>query len=146
MFPPPSPVKIVTGTAADTAKTAALTARTVAFGGAHPVGTVTTRQLVLRNTGLGPFAFTGSPTVSGDAEQDFIVGTPNCNGFVASCRIAVLFAPSATGQRTATLTVPTSDDAGPLEVPLSGTATAAAEPAPLKKANGSTQRTAIVIS
>jgi hypothetical protein len=96
----------------------------VAFG-PHAIGTVTAHQLILLDTGLGPFETTTTPSISGPGELNYIFGTPNCLGWVVTCHVPVLFSPTTTGPSTATLTVPTSDEAGPLEVPLSGTGVAA---------------------
>lgn len=98
--------------------------------GAHTIGTVGARQLTLVDTGVGPFAITGGATISGPGALDYILASGNCVGWVATCSIPVLFSPVTTGDRTATLSVPTSDDAGPLQVPLSGTGVAAADATP----------------
>ncbi|HEY6763070.1 MAG TPA: glycine-rich protein [Baekduia sp.] len=94
--------------------------------GAHAIGTLGVHQLTLVDTGFGPFETTGDATISGPGALDYILGNGNCVGWVSTCSIPVLFAPVTTGDRAATLSVPTSDDDGPLEVALSGTGVAAA--------------------
>jgi hypothetical protein len=95
--------------------------------GSRAIGTVGAHQLTLVDTGFGPFETTGDATISGPGALDYILGSTTCIGWVATCRIPVLFSPTTIGERTATLTVYTSDDAGSLEVPLSGTGIAAAD-------------------
>jgi hypothetical protein len=95
--------------------------------GAHAIGTVGAHQLTLVDSGFGPFAASGDATISGPGAMDYILGGTTCIGWVSTCRIPVLFSPTTAGDRTATLSVPTTDDAGPLEVPLSGTGVAATD-------------------
>jgi hypothetical protein len=118
--PPNGAVTITTGTATVVADAP------VTFG-ARPIGTVGAHQLTLLDTGFGPFETTGDATISGPGALDYILGSTTCIGWVSACHIPVLFFPTTTGDSTATLRVPTSDDAGPLEVPLSGTGVAAAD-------------------
>ncbi|WP_445147753.1 glycine-rich protein [Baekduia sp. Peel2402] len=95
--------------------------------GTQRVGGLAVRQVVLTDSGYGPFALDFTPpAITGPGSADFLLGTTNCIGAVWACRIPVLFFPGATGQTTATLTITTDDPAGPLAVALSGTGTPAA--------------------
>jgi hypothetical protein len=100
----------------------------VAFPDDQAVGTIVARQVKLKDVGLGPF-YVGVPTISGSASPDYLVGASDCVGWVLTCRITVFFAPSATGVRDATLSIPSSDPASPLLVALNGSGAEAETPA-----------------
>lgn len=89
------------------------------------VGTTSgTESLTVRNTGIVPLTL-GSPSVTGN---DFVVtsGCPPNLAAGASCTISIVFAPTAIGQRSATLTMAANVDAGTLSADLEGVGTQAA--------------------
>lgn len=94
----------------------------LAFG-TQLVGTTSaSRSVTLINTGTTALAIT-SVGVSGTNAADYTVSN-NCGPSVPagrSCTLAVRFTPAAAGPSTATLSVATSDPAGPATVALSGT-------------------------
>lgn len=98
---------------------ASVTPATLSFAG-QPVGSVSNSQtLTIQNTGQGAVAL-GAPIVS---TADFTV-TNNCGASLAtgaSCTLAVSFAPTGTGSRSATVTMTTNTRAGDLAASLSGT-------------------------
>jgi hypothetical protein len=87
------------------------------------VGTTSSAQtLTLNNFNDTPLTIT-STTVSGDFAQ-----TNNCGGSVAAgsiCHIYVTFSPTASGDRTGTLTITSSPGISPSTVALNGTTLAA---------------------
>ncbi|HET6509816.1 MAG TPA: glycine-rich protein [Baekduia sp.] len=115
-------VSITTGDPAVTARASAL-----AFG-ARPVGDVGAKQLTIDAGGSGPLTILAA-TLTGDGAESFLLGAPNCQGFVTSCAIPVLFSPTAVGAHAATVSVATNDPRGPLLVALSGTGVAETAPA-----------------
>ncbi|GEJ56690.1 choice-of-anchor D domain-containing protein [Anaeromyxobacter diazotrophicus] len=94
----------------------------LAFG-TQLVGTTSaSRSVTLINTGTTALAIT-SVGVSGANAADYAV-TNNCAASLSagrSCTLGVRFTPAAVGPSTATLSVVTSDPAGPATVALSGT-------------------------
>jgi hypothetical protein len=82
------------------------------------------QTVTISNTGARALSV-DDPSFRGADPGDFVVTSNGCLHPVAvgqSCRLTVAFAPQATGGRTATLTIPTSDLANsPTEIPLSGT-------------------------
>ena len=95
------------------------------------VGTTSAPQgVTVTNTGTGTVTFTGF-TVTGANSADFGVPLPNspamCNPLQgtlaagASCTINVLFTPTATGTRTATLNIADGAAGSPQTVTLTGT-------------------------
>jgi hypothetical protein len=100
------------------------------FGDHQRLGTVAAHWLTLVDHGAGPFIVTGDMTVTGPNADDFILGGSTCGDWTVSCRVAVFFAPTDTGVRSATLSVPTNDPAAPLAIPLSGTSVVDAPDAP----------------
>jgi hypothetical protein len=101
---------------------------TLTFGDQALGTTSGTRPVTLTNTGTAPL-HVGSPTVGGpDAGEFSAAAGGDCANVPvgASCTVSVSFSPAATGSRSATLTVPTDDPAGPAEVSLAGTGVAAA--------------------
>lgn len=115
-----------TGTAAGVS----LTPSSLTFAGQNPGTPASAPQTVtLQNTGNGPLTISGI-SITGANVADF-AETDNCPkgpsatlGSGSACSIAITFAPKATGQRSATLSV--SDDAvpSPQVVSLSGLGTA----------------------
>jgi hypothetical protein len=66
---------------------------------------------------------TGPAVIGGPNAADFQVDTSSCNSLPFSCEVSVVFAPSAsaTGTRTATVTVPTNAPNSPQVLTLTGT-------------------------
>jgi len=124
---PTSPHDIaLTGTGI--APVATLSKTSLDFGD-RVVGTTSTNMgLVVKNTGAGSLVI-GTPTIDGPNAADFAFGPGNtCAGASlaanATCQVLVRFAPTATGARTATVTIPTNAADSPSTVALSGTGTA----------------------
>jgi hypothetical protein len=67
---------------------------------------------------------TGPAVIGGPNATDFQIDTSSCNSLPFSCEVSVVFAPSAsaTGTRTATVTVPTNAPNSPQVLTLTGTA------------------------
>jgi virginiamycin B lyase len=91
----------------------------------QPLGTLgAPKPLVITNTGHGNLQI-GSARVSGINPDDFLDSFDACTGSTlaagASCTIDARFGPSATGPRSATLTITSNDPLSPLQVALSGT-------------------------
>jgi hypothetical protein len=113
-----------TGTAAGVS----LTPSSLTFAGQNP-GTPPSppQSVTLENTGTGPLTIS-SITVTGANASDFLE-TNSCPGSSATlpageaCSIAVTFAPTGTGTRTASLTVSDSAIPSPQVVSLSGLGT-----------------------
>jgi hypothetical protein len=98
----------------------------IAFA-AQPQGSVSAPQTItVSNTGAAPLLLSGV-TLAGADSDDFIVSEDGCLGPLAetaSCDLLVRFAPTATGPRSATLSVASNDPASPASVSLSGIASA----------------------
>jgi len=111
-----------------------LTSASLTFS-SQPVGTTSASQnITLTNTGNATLTFSGSGiaiagTNSGDFSQTNTCGTSVAAG--ANCTISVTFKPTATGTRTASVSI--TDDAGnsPQSIALTGTGTPAAPVASL---------------
>ena len=91
-----------------------------------PVKTIgAPKTLTVTDTGQTVVHVTAVQVASGDV-HDFLISKDTCEGAhvqpAAACSIAVRFAPSAAGPRSAMLTVTTS--AGPLQIALSGSGAA----------------------
>jgi phosphatidylethanolamine-binding protein (PEBP) family uncharacterized protein len=103
---------------------ASLSPTSLAFGN-QSVGTTSTAQtLTLSNTGNAPLsitslAFTG--TNASDFDQSNTCGSSLAAG--ANCTIVVMFTPSVTGTRAASLSVSDNASGSPQSVPLSGAGT-----------------------
>ncbi len=101
------------------------------FGTTVSVQTVTVQNLGTTNLTRLRFA------VSGANAADFSVASPTFGGCTAtlagrrSCSVSVRFAPTASGVRTAALTVSSSDLAGPQSVSLTGGVTPAVTVSPV---------------
>ncbi|MFJ4849056.1 MULTISPECIES: choice-of-anchor D domain-containing protein [unclassified Streptomyces] len=103
----------------------ALSPASLDFGSAPLNTTGAERTFTLTNRGATPRTVNGV-TLSGADAADFALGTGTCAGTLAPrarCTIAVTFRPTATGPRTAALTVDTT--AGVRSAALSGTGLAA---------------------
>jgi hypothetical protein len=89
--------------------------------GSHTVGTTSTAQTVtLTNSGSASVSVS-SVSTTGDYAETNTCGTSVAAG--ASCTVNVTFTPAASGARTGTLTISTSDPSGPTAVSLTGTGT-----------------------
>jgi hypothetical protein len=112
----------VTGTG--TVPVVSLSPTSLTFGNA-PVDTTSSPYAVtLRNTGTAALNITNT-VITGANATDFIEDD-SCSSSVAAggnCAIAILFAPSATGLRTASLTLTDNASGSPQPIPLSGTGT-----------------------
>src|SRR5712692_11904826 len=94
------------------------------------VGTNSTAQVVgLTNTGTSTLNFTGAGiTITGANSGDFSQ-TNTCGASVAAgamCNINVVFTPTATGSRSASLSINDDATGSPQSVPLTGTGVAPA--------------------
>jgi serine protease len=92
---------------------------TTAVGSSAPAQTVT-----LTNTGTGPL-LVGGVSLTGANPGDFAISADSCSNQTiapgASCSISVTYTPSATGTRTANLSIPSNAPGSPHRVDLSGT-------------------------
>jgi hypothetical protein len=100
-------------TATLTASPASLTFTGTTVGSSSAAQTTT-----VKNTGTAA-ATISAVTASGDFAQTGTCGNSLAAG--ASCTVSVTFTPAATGTRTGTVTVQSSDPASPLTIALSGT-------------------------
>lgn len=104
--------------------TATMTPTTLMFA-AQAVGTVSGGEsLTVRNTGSIGLTL-GMPAVTG---SDFVVRSTTCTASLpvgGSCAILLAFAPTVTGQRSATVAVAANVDGGVLTASLDGTGTQA---------------------
>ena len=82
--------------------------------------TSSTQAITLNNTGDGPLSIS-NVTISGDFSQSSTCG--NTVVPVASCTFSISFAPTATGNRSGTLTITDDASGSPHSVALSGTGT-----------------------
>jgi hypothetical protein len=111
---------------------ASLSPTSLAFGSQH-IGTPSTaRTVTLSNTGNGALSMT-SPAVKGTNSSNF-AQTNTCGRSLAAgarCTISVTFKPSASGSRTAYLSITDNARGSPQKVTLSGTGTLTAAAAPV---------------
>jgi hypothetical protein len=80
-------------------------------------------SITVANSGNGPLQV-GATAIQGSNPSDFSVVSSSCTAPLApgaTCSISVVFQPTATGARTATLTVQSDDPTGPASAALSGT-------------------------
>ncbi len=122
-----APVVTASLNGAGVAATATLTG-SAAFGN-QQVGVASAAQTFMyQNTGAGPFTVS-SVAISGTAAANYAIASDTCSGAMlgasATCSIGLVFTPSATGNRTARLTV-TSAAGGPPVQRLSLTGTGVA--------------------
>jgi hypothetical protein len=107
-----------------TAPIVSLSPASLAFGNV-PADTTSTSQVVtLSNTGNAALSLTSS-TFTGTNASDF-AKTETCGSSVgagAKCTIVVMFTPSASGSRTAALSISDNATGSPQTVPLSGSGT-----------------------
>jgi hypothetical protein len=93
------------------------------FGRQLVGGLADPQSLTVTNSGSGDLQV-GLVDVQGRAGRDFFVSTDSCSQATLApgdmCTIDARFRPHATGNSAATLTIPSNDPAGPLDVRLSG--------------------------
>jgi hypothetical protein len=117
----------LTGTGTPAAPVASLSTTSLSFGN-QLVGTSSSAQSVtLTNTGNATLTFSGSGiaitgTNSGDFSQTNTCGASVAAG--ANCTISVTFNPTATGNRTASVSITDNASGSPQTVSLTGTGTA----------------------
>ena len=100
---------------------------TVGFGDREVGATGAAQTVTVKNTGSASLSISGT-SVTGANAGDFSIASNNCGGSLAagaSCAVAVSFKPSATGPRSATLSVSDNAPGSPHTVALSGNGTAA---------------------
>ncbi len=106
-----------------------LSATTVAFGTQQNNVASGIKTVTLSNTGTGPLNITGF-TITGTNSTDF-TQTNTCGTSVlaaANCVISVTFKPTATGARTASISIADNAVNTPQAIALSGTGSATATP------------------
>ncbi len=95
----------------------------VSYGTQALQSTSPATSLGITNTGHGALVVSQAQLTGGDPGE-FKIAEDTCLGATvqpgAACELFVQFAPSVLGVRTATLTLTSVDQTGPLEVPLSG--------------------------
>lgn len=104
---------------------AAFGAAPAAFGGQRVGTTSAARQVTIRNDGGAPMKVSGV-TVTGADAGDFAIARNGCTTVAANggtCTVDVTFSPSATGARSATLSVADDAPGGPHTVAVGGTGT-----------------------
>lgn len=90
----------------------------------QPLDTLSAPQvLVVTNTGHSDLPIDRA-RMTGTDLNDFLLSSDGCSDITLpvgeSCAIGVRFAPSASGERSATLSVSSADPLSPLEIPVSG--------------------------
>jgi hypothetical protein len=109
-----------------TAPVDGLSPTSLAFGNQSVGTTSTTQTVTLSNTGNAPLSIT-SLALAGTNASDFAQAN-TCGSSLAAganCTISVRFTPSASGSRTASLSITDNASGSPQTVSLSGTGTAA---------------------
>ena len=121
-----SPQKVPVSGIGTTAKLSptSLSFGTVAIGTTSPAKTVTLTNVGTTSLSITGIAITGTNT--GDFAQTHTCGTSLAAG--ASCSINVTFKPTASGTRTATLSISDNGGGSPQSVPLSGTGVGSCTP------------------
>ena len=126
----PTSPHVISLTGTGVAPVANLNKTSIDFGDQR-VGTTSSQVgVAVKNTGFGSLVI-GTPTLTGANAADFFIapGT-NCSGASLAagntCLIVLKFAPTATGSRTATLSIPTNAAGSPSTVALAGNGTAPA--------------------
>ena len=121
----PTSPQVVTLTGTGTGPAAQLTPTSLAFAVQVINTTSSSRAVMLSNTGNASMSIT-SIAFTGTNAADF-ARTTTCGatlGAGASCTISVTFRPTATGSRTANLSVSDNAPGSPHTIPLTGTGTA----------------------
>jgi hypothetical protein len=112
----------LTGTGATPSAAASLTPGTLTFGNQYLGSPSSSQTVTLSSTGSIPLTVTSislTGAQAGDFSQTNNCGSSVNNGF--SCQVTVSFAPTATGGRSATLSIADSASNTPQGVALSGT-------------------------
>lgn len=104
-------------------KTVSTNMASLAFA-SQPLGTLSAPEvLVVTNIGHGDLPIYRARMTGADL-NDFLLTSDGCSNTTlpvgGSCAIGVRFAPSASGERSATLSVSSADPLSPLEIPASG--------------------------
>src|SRR5262249_45948481 len=118
---PESPhVVMLTGTGQSITSISSQSIANITFGVTN-IGVTTSTSFALYSLGTGPVTF-AAPVVGGANPGDFGI-TSNCGtvGAGGSCNIFVSFTPTASGPRTATVTVTDNTAQSPHVVTLTGT-------------------------
>jgi len=113
--------------ASSTTGTATASPSSISFGDFVVDQTSSSRMVTLKNNGSSAIAITGKSITGADA-SDFAIISNSCGtslGANATCYIYLTFSPTATGTRTATLTIDDGASNSPQTVALSGTGEAA---------------------
>jgi hypothetical protein len=143
--PAPSPSPAPAPAPAPTGPEAAFSATTMTYG-SQAVGTDSAPQTVkITNTGSAPLFF--SRMAQGGLDPlDFAETDDQCIGLSipagASCTLTVIFKPTATGSRTATISVNTNAPNSPQVLTFNGTGTSIAGPTPISVQTAGTTCTA----
>ena len=114
----------LTGTGTSTSATVSLSTSSLAFGNLPVDITSASQTVTLNNTGGAALSIT-SISITGANATDFAQAN-TCNSSVAAggnCTIAILFTPSATGTRAASLSIADNASGDPQTVSVSGTGT-----------------------
>jgi hypothetical protein len=112
---------------ASTGPQIAATPAQLTFAGQAVATSSAAQQVSVRNTGSSGLNVQ-APTLSGAAAADFAVTVPaSCQNLAANatCQVGVVFRPTATGSRSATLTLNSNATGAAPTVALTGTGTAA---------------------
>jgi hypothetical protein len=113
----------VTGTGVTTATTVTVTPTTLTYANTYVGSTTAPQTVTITNTGTSTLDIT-SISVTGDfTETNTCSGAPlfNALGAGQSCTASVIFAPTASGVRSGTLTISDNASGSPQSVALSGT-------------------------
>lgn len=117
----------LTGTGVAAAPVVSLSPASLSFGNQLVGSSSASQSVTLTNTGNATLSFSGSGiTITGATSGDFLQ-TNTCGASVAassSCTITVTFKPTATGARSAGVSIIDNAAGSPQSIPLSGTGTA----------------------
>jgi len=114
----------LTGTGTATSALVSLSPTSLAFGNQSVDVTSTAQTVALSNTGNAALSITSlalTGTNASDFDQSNTCGSSLAAG--ANCTIAVMFTPSLTGTRAASLSISDNSSGSPQTVPLSGAGT-----------------------
>jgi FtsP/CotA-like multicopper oxidase with cupredoxin domain len=120
---PANPTLALTLTGTGIAPIAGVSPTSVPFGNQLLNTTSAAKTVTLSNTGTAPLAINGI-SLAGINAADFAISANTCGASVASganCTISVTFKPTATGARSASLSVNVAAPATSQSVPLTGT-------------------------
>lgn len=119
---PEGPTAITLSGSAITSPLMTLSGGSGSFGN-QAVGTIGSQTYSILNNGTASLSV-GSPNLSGTNLSDYAIASNTCINAIAinqSCAISVTFTPTATGARTATLSIPSNAPSSPNLLPLTGT-------------------------